>query len=101
MLVVRVQERILAALLPNQADMRVSATGRLVGEWLGHEGGMIAELAGNELNTILEGKAEVTRSQCPVRPVVDLELSGAILAVGGDDIDADLRHQFDDAFRDG
>src|ERR1700681_1347712 len=77
--------------------MRVRPTGGLVGKWLGHEGGVVAKLARNKLDAVLEGEAQVACLQSFMWPIVDLELSGAILAVSRDNVDADVRHQFDDA----
>src|SRR5438067_12360098 len=57
---------------------------------------MVAQLPRDILDAVFECEAQVTCAQPLVRPVVDLELSGAIFAVGGDNVDADLRHQFDD-----
>src|SRR5712692_4606761 len=80
--------------------MRMGTTGRLVGERFGHEGGMIAKLVGNHLYAVLESETQVTGSQRFMRAVVDLVLARAVFTVRGDDINANLWHQFDNALGD-
>src|SRR5215467_3545766 len=67
MRIASVQEGILTTPLGYQADVCMRSRSRLVGERLGHESGVVAQLASYILHAIFEREAQVTGTQPVVR----------------------------------
>src|SRR5579863_6144698 len=75
--------------------MCMRAAGGLVRKRFGHKSGVVAKLVRDVLNAVFEGETKVAGAQGFMRTVVDLELSGSVFGIGGNNVDADVWHEFD------
>ena len=91
-----VSHDVLPGVLVDQRHVDVAPVPGVSRPRLGHEGGHVAVLVGDLLDTVLECERLVGTVQAAAGGEVDLPLRSGVLAVGGDDLDSHTGHQVHD-----